>query len=127
MITKLAMRNEKNKENLWVFRSISRPIISTGVSMTGVLTHQTAMPLPKSPVIKIENAAGLNICFFLIAKIYLEAMAITGMRINKGRSEKLATGVKMKNKMKAVILADSTLVWTLKSFAKIIFVTHATI
>ncbi len=53
--------------------------------VTGVANHQLA-----DPVISKEIATGLNICFLLIAKRYLEAFVITAP---KNKYIKLSGGI----------------------------------
>jgi hypothetical protein len=66
--------------NLLIFRTIRSPTMITNGRSTGVATHQDAIPIPKMLKTNAANAAGLKMCFFPNAKMYLESIAIAAAR-----------------------------------------------
>lgn len=106
--------NVKNNLNLLTFLTTSKPIIETKGSNTKLPIHQIEFPNPKSPAINMAIAAGLKMCFLSNARKYFEdiATAVTIAVIIKSDWE--AIGAKTRNRIKAVMYHDSTLVSDLK-------------
>jgi hypothetical protein len=71
-------------------------------------------------------AAGLNTCFFLNAKRYLDAIAIKDAIIANIMLFKLTPGVTISETIRAVIAHDSTFVIALKILEKNMFVMRLT-
>jgi len=65
--------------------------------------HQLAELFTKKGVITKEMAAGLKICFFPIARIYFESMAITAVKVRIIRLPKEKEGVSKNTRISAVI------------------------
>ncbi len=66
-------------------------------------THHEAPDLIVKALIKTAIAAGLKICFFLITKIYFEAIAKNPVKVNVSIFSKRASGPTIKVKIKAVM------------------------
>jgi hypothetical protein len=60
---------------LFIFRVIKMPAIKTKGAIYKFPTHQLAACPAKKAVMATEIATGLKICFFIMAKIYFEAIA----------------------------------------------------
>ena len=95
--------------NLLIFLTIRRERIIESGNKLWLPTHQTMLPEPNRLRVKMENAAGLKICSFLIAMMYLERIASRPAINRVIASETVTAGNTMRNKMRAVMREDSML------------------
>lgn len=102
-----AITKAKNKLNLRIFRTTSKPSTKMNGVKSGVATHQLAPSKPIKGTVNAAIAAGLNKCFFLIAKTYLERVAIAAAEISMYTSRALLGGEKIRNRIRPVITEDS--------------------
>src|SRR5665213_116543 len=109
----------------WILRTTRRPPASTNGTIQGVPIHQLADSPRNAAVAATPSAAGLKMCFFRIARIYLDAIAIADAQNASGRyvvSKTAIGGVMMSARMSAVIQVDSGLYGVSNESAKIRFV-----
>ena len=117
---KLITRSDRS-----IFLVSKNPPIKTKGAIDMVPAHQLADWLSAKAVKATANAAGLKTCFFLIAKIYFDAIAHTeahNARLKNCMSCGETIGVMIKTRMRAVIYTDSVFVGASNARAKIIFV-----
>ena len=121
------LRKDNTSSNLKIFlNKIIPKIIITG-TMYILPIHQLAACPKKTPANKTAIAAGLNMCFFFIAKIYLEAFAKNADKKanhKKFKSNIACGGVIINTKISAVIYTDSIFTGALSILEKDIFVIH---
>jgi hypothetical protein len=103
-------------------RTIRIPPSRTKGNIGAFPTHQLAAWLIVKYVSATAKAAGLNRCFRLIARIYFEAIAQTPAHPRNQRSWFDCIGVMIRDRISAVIYADSALAGTPNVFEKIVFV-----
>src|SRR5258708_9540270 len=90
--------------------------------MLAVPRHQLAVPPIVNAVTTTAIAAGLKICFFRMARRYLEDIARIAAQPRNGRPPGDWAGSSINDKMRAVIKADSRLVGIFKTKAKMVFI-----
>ena len=121
MVSKEAAKKLTIKSDLIIFFATNKPPIKTKGSIERVPTHQVAKYPVRSEAENKPIAAGLNICFLLMAKIYFEAIAKTDDHNMKEISPEDIAGVMTRTKIKAVIYIDSLFAGTSKNLEKIRF------
>lgn len=130
VVTVATSRKLKTRSKRNIFLVNINPPTSTNGNIHSVPIHQLAEPLIAYAVRTTANAAGLKICFRLMAKIYFEAIAQTdahAARLKKTISCGDDIGFMISTSIRAVIYADSTFVGALNAHAKMIFVNRQTV
>jgi len=115
-------KKENTRSNLDNFLVTSKPPATIKGIIGSVPTHQLAFWPNVNAINATPKAAGLKICFRLIARIYLVAMATAdavAAVFKNGTSDKETGGVKRRTSINAVMYADSTFLCARKIFAKV--------
>jgi len=87
-------------------------------NIDAVPIHHDAEPLNPNAVRTTAIATGLNMCIFLIASIYFEAIVKTAAQNKKTKSLTLFAGDSINTKMSADMKKDSTLAGALNAQEK---------
>src|SRR5690606_19986460 len=115
------MKKGVTRYGFLIFRTMRNPSTATNGRRIKLPTHQIAVPKPNNPNKKTLNAAGLKICFFSIARKYLEAIATTPTATVTAKSVVFVMGGTIRKRISAVIAYDSLFAGALKSFDKAMF------